>query len=226
MLGASILFTVGCNNNSNVQDDYDIATRVPLDKNEITYTVPERDTYYNFIEVYDDNNNPYRVGDPFVMRFDGKYYMYSSCTTRPVTEGLDGKIMVWSSDNLVDWTWEAVACEDMEGHEHDCSSEQCSHQHKNGATYVAYAPEVIYYRGYFYLCESQFSNGHFIFKSESPVGPFERISENLGHGIDGSFYIGDDGLYMVHLDANTKNLSYAKVNFLKYAQKAPPAIPI
>ena len=54
MLGASILFTVGCNNNSNVQDDYDIATRIPLDKNEITYTVPERDTYYNFIEVYDD----------------------------------------------------------------------------------------------------------------------------------------------------------------------------
>lgn len=212
MLGASILFTVGCNNNSNVQDDYDIATRVPLDKNEITYTVPERDTYYNFIEVYDENNNPYRVGDPFVIRFDGKYYMYSSVTTRTKTESLDGKIMVWSSDNLVDWTWEAVACEDMEGHEHDCSSEQCSHQHKNGATYVAYAPEVIYYRGYFYLCESQFSNGHFIFKSESPVGPFERISENLGHGIDGSFYIGDDGLYMVHLDANTKNLSYAKVN--------------
>lgn len=77
MLGASILFTVGCNNNSNVQDDYDIATRVPLDKNEITYTVPERDTYYNFIEVYDENNNPYRVGDPFVIRFDGKYYIFN-----------------------------------------------------------------------------------------------------------------------------------------------------
>lgn len=212
LLFASILCLTSCANNSGIVDDYDITTRTPLDNNEIEYTAPNRDTYYNFIEVYDDNGYPYKVGDPFVIRFDGKYYMYSSCSWRANTETLDGKIMVWSSDNLIDWKWEAVACEDMEGHENNSMSEQEAHQQKNGATYVAYAPEVIYYRGYFYMCESQFSKGHFIFRSTSPTGPFERISGNLGHGIDGSFYIGNDGLYMVHLDSNTKGLSYAKVN--------------
>ena len=193
LLFAGMLLFSSCANNNGVVDDYDITKRTPLDNNEVEYIVPNRDTYYNFIEVYDDNDQPYKVGDPFVMRFDGKYYMYSSCSWRTGSETLDGKIMVWSSSNLIDWKWEAVACEDMEGHENNSTSEAEAHQQKNGATYVAYAPEVIYYRGYFYMCESQFSKGHFIFRSESPIGPFERISDNLGHGIDGSFYIGEDG---------------------------------
>lgn len=215
MLSMSMLCSVGCSRKDDrqVTAEYNILTRKALDQNEIEYTFPDRDTYYNYIEVYDDNDLPYQVGDPFVTRFDGRYYMYSSITTRAGTGKLDGKIMVWSSDNLIDWKWEAVACEDMEGHESDSSSEAQAKQEKNGASYVAYAPEVIYYRGYFYMCESQFSKGHFIFKSESPLGPFKRISTNQRHGIDGSFYVNENSeLYMVHLDSDTKRLGYTKVN--------------
>ena len=38
----------------------------------------------------------------------------------------------------------------------------------------AFAPEVIYYKGWFYMCESRRGQGHFLFRSANPNGPFEQ----------------------------------------------------
>lgn len=136
--------------------------------------------YHNYIEVFDLDGKLYRIGDPFVMRYDGYYYLYSSITSGHI----NGDIYVWKSENLVDWKCAGI-CATSSG--------------EDGNTYTAYAPEVVYYNGSFWLCESQNGQGHYIFKSDSPTGPFTAVSGNLGKGIDGSFYLDDSGeLYFLY----------------------------
>lgn len=66
-----------------------------------------------------------------------------------------------------------------------------------------FAPEVIYYNGYFYMVTSPSGNGHYILVSESPEGPFQEISGNIGKSIDGSFFIdADEQAYMFTAGGN------------------------
>lgn len=115
-------------------------------------------------------SDDYGIGDPFVMRWNGMYYMYpSTCEDR---------VRVYTSRDLVHWTYEGY----------------CT---KGRDVYFAYAPEVIYWRGSFYMITSPRGAGHYILKSDSPLGPFELITENFGHSIDGSFFKHDDGQLMM-----------------------------
>ncbi len=116
------------------------------------------------------NADDYGIGDPFVMRHNGVYYMYASTC--------EERVRVYTSRNLVDWTYEGY----------------CT---KGRDVYFAYAPEVVYWRGSFYMITSPNGNGHYILKSDSPLGPFELITKNFGHSIDGSFYKMDDGRLMM-----------------------------
>ena len=112
----------------------------------------------------------YGIGDPFVMRWNGMYYMYpSTCEER---------VKVFTSRDLVHWT-DAGYC--TKGRDVD----------------FAYAPEVVYWRGSFYMITSPNGRGHYILKSKSPLGPFELITGNFGHSIDGSFFKTDDGQLMM-----------------------------
>lgn len=168
---------------------------------EIGYEPPEVERYSNHIEIdgqWGANgatgaNGQYGVGDPFVMRFNGKYYLY------PSTSDPENGIKVFESEDLVHWTYRGLAV---------AESELTSHG--------AYAPEVVYYNGYFYLCQSRGGNGHYIYRSESPTEGFALFSKseggteedlnygNLGMGIDGSFYVSDDGkLYLLHTSTPT-----------------------
>ena len=129
----------------------------------------------------------YGIGDPFVMRYNGKYYLY------PSTADGRGGIKVYESTDLVNWTYMGFAVAEDEP-----------------TSVGAYAPEVIYYNGYFYMCQSRAGKGHYIYRSESPTQGFVLVSTsglpdedlnkgNLGMGIDGSFYVSDDGkLYIMH----------------------------
>ncbi len=108
------------------------------------------------------------LGDPFVMRFNGRYYLYCS--------GWDTYLKCWSSETLVNWEYEGEIARDQELRN-------------------AYAPEVVYARdGYFYMVTSTpHGAGHRLLRSASPLGPFEFITENIGRMIDGSLFFDDDG---------------------------------
>ncbi len=169
-------------------EEYDMTKRQALNANEQPYTFKVGKTYKNYFELKIDGKIT-EVGDPFVMRWNGTYYCYPSARRLGV--------ICFTSKNLVDWEYAGVVAEYDE------------------FTNNGYAPEVVYYNGYFYMCESQDGKGHYLFRSESPLGPFKRISGNIAKGIDGSFFIDNDGqLYFMHTSTTT-GLSYAKVNDLE-----------
>ena len=104
--------------------------------------------------------------DPFVLRFNGIYYLYA---TNP-------DIRCWSSKDLVNWEFEGATIES-----------------DTFPQLVPFAPEVVYWNGDFYMYTSPSGFGHYVLKSKSPTGPFVKATENVGHSIDGSVFIDDDG---------------------------------
>nr|WP_319473830.1 family 43 glycosylhydrolase [uncultured Sphaerochaeta sp.] len=112
--------------------------------------------------------------DPFVFRFDGMYYLY---VTHP-------RILCWSSLDLVSWKEEGpVLPENLFG------------------DLVPFAPEVMYWDGWFYMYTSPSGTGHCVLRSASPTGPFTIYGEGLGRSLDGSPFIDNDGtLYLYWAD--------------------------
>ncbi len=108
------------------------------------------------------------IGDPFILRHNGRYYLY------PSTAGDDCGVRVWVSTDLVNWEGGGYAVKD-----------ECL---KN-----AYAPEVLYYNGQFLLVTSPSGDGHYLYASHSPMGPFTKVRDNFGLVIDGSLFLDDDG---------------------------------
>ena len=115
-----------------------------------------------------NNGTFYGEGDPYILKFKGTYYLYVS-----TVDDKDG-IKVWTSENLVDWTYAGL-----------CSTDP--------VTLGAYAPEVIYWNGQFYMYTSPAGNGHYVLQSSSPLGPFTAQTGNLGNTIDGHVFIDDNG---------------------------------
>ncbi|UJF34881.1 family 43 glycosylhydrolase [Paenibacillus hexagrammi] len=129
--------------------------------------------YSNPMELSEEWED-YGIGDPFVMRYNGMYYLYCSTQDRQVG------VKAWSSPDLVHWKPEGLVTEDP-------------------VTQAAYAPEVVYWNGYFYMYTSPGGGGHYVLRSESPTGPFTVQTGNLGMSIDGSVFIDDDGKwYFTH----------------------------
>ncbi len=136
------------------------------------------ETYQNPIMDEHTKNawEKYGFGDPFVMRHNGKYYLYTS------TKDWSPGIKVWVSDDLVSWTYKGICATDAK-------------------TTSAYAPEVTYYNGKFYMYTSPAGNGHYVLSADNPLGPFRIITDNLGNSIDGHVFIDDDGKwYFYHAD--------------------------
>jgi hypothetical protein len=125
----------------------------------------------------------YGVGDPFVMRYNGRYYLY--CSTK------DGQVGIkcFTSDDLVSWSYSGL-----------CATE--------ALTMSAYAPEVVYYNGSFYMYTSPAGNGHYVLESESPTGPFYAVTDNIGLSIDGDVFIDDDGTWHFYSAAYDSIMAY------------------
>ena len=140
--------------------------------------------YRNPIKIKDAPYN--KFGDPFILRFNGKYYLY------PSGDNTTDEIYCYTSDDLVHFKYAGIVA-------------------KEKILHNAYAPEVIYKDGYFYLITSPSGNGHYLYKSESPLGPFSRISENIKNMIDGSFFLDkDNNLYL--LRANHYGISLLNID--------------
>lgn len=109
--------------------------------------------------------------DPFVLRYNGTYYLY--CTNPDVR--------CWSSQDLVHWSPEGSTVPEDEF-----------------PGLVPFAPEVVYWNGAFYMYTSPHGFGHYVLKSDSPAGPFRKITGNVGHAIDFSVFIDDDGQWYAY----------------------------
>ncbi len=108
------------------------------------------------------------IGDPFLMRHDGRFYLYCSSHSR------EPGIKCWVSDDMIHFDYHGFVCTDER-------------------TIGAYAPEVAYNAGKFWMVTSPRGSGHYLLQADSPLGPFEVVSDNLGNGIDGSIFVDDDG---------------------------------
>lgn len=116
----------------------------------------------------------YGIGDPFVMRYNGAYYLY--CSSLDAEVG----IRAYKSTDLVDWT-PITGTGLREGY-----------VSQDPVTKAAYAPEVYYWNGTFYMYTSPAGAGHYILTASSPEGPFVKATNNFGMSIDGSVLIDDD----------------------------------
>ncbi len=134
-------------------------------------------------------------GDPFILKYDGVYYMYGTLTTGTV---------VWSSKDLVNWEYKGYCLEDK-------------------SVVNLYAPEVVYADGLFYMYSSPGGSGHHVYTSASPIGPFVDATGNIGLKFDGTVLRDNDNtLYFVtpsigalmgyYLNDN-KTLNYDKGSF-------------
>ncbi len=175
-------FLAGCGQSFNIRGGA-VDFSDPLDKDEIAYEFAETETYTNHLKIEQDmgdlepTDNSLAIGDPFVLRHDGMYYMYPSSSGG--TEEERG-IRVFVSEDLVNWTYKGFAAEGY------------------AATY-GWAPEVIYYNGKFYMVTGPKGTSHYVLTSDSPLGPFAPITEDLGRGIDGSLWVDDDGqMYLLY----------------------------
>lgn len=130
-------------------------------------------TYSNELHL---PNTPDGIGDPFVLRHDGRYYLY------PSTHEKEMGVRVWISEDLVNWSDGGWVVRDA-----------CLQN--------TYAPEVTYFNGRFLLVGSPFGQGHYLYASDSPVGPFVKVRGNFGLVIDGSIFADDDAqLYFTHAE--------------------------
>lgn len=137
------------------------------------------------------------VPDPFVYRFNGMYYLY------PTTNG--GYVKAYKSQDLINW--ELVDNGVLNpGYVYSYSNDP-NGKHPDSQT--PFAPEVTYFNGKFYMIASPSGNGHYVFESDSPEGPFSCVSENLGHSIDGSYFINSDEEIILYGASGSSIVAYS-----------------
>ena len=174
-----------------------------VDPNELITSAPRE----LFTNSFTTDNIPdywpsYGVGDPFVYRFNGMYYLI--CSTKGQMTG----IMGWKSPDLINW--EPVQAEGLPR----------GYVTTEDSTFVAFAPEMTYFNGWFYLLESRRGNGHYILRSRNPEGPFTDFVDNFGESIDGSFFIDDDEqIYMLRASNAGCRLNLLDDDFIIQANK-------
>ncbi len=131
------------------------------------------------------------VADPCAIKWMGKYYLYSTRAT-----GAPG-MQVWESADLVNWTDRGL-----------CSTDSFVD--------IAWAPDVFYYNGTFYMYVSQGNpdTKHKILSADNPLGPFTNVSDNTGiNSIDGQVFMDDDG---------TLYFSFAATGGIRYRTMSSP----
>jgi beta-xylosidase len=131
----------------------------------------------NYINPISNIDN---IGDPFVLKYNKKYYLYA--TSMP-----ERGFKVWESLNLVEWELKGIALDSK------------SELNKWGIGDF-WAPEVIYYEEKFYMVYSARDiDQHLkiaLAVSENPLGPFKNIKAPLFESdlsfIDAHLFIDED----------------------------------
>lgn len=108
------------------------------------------------------------AADPFIYKHNGFYYLL--CTKE---KGL----VLQKSFDLIHWEYvheDGIVADDE-------------------FLKYAFAPEIFYDNGYFYIVSSPSGNGHRFYRSSCLEGPYEPWYGNIQELIDGSFYKDSDG---------------------------------
>jgi len=151
------------------------------------------------------------IGDPFVLKHDGQYYMY--CTSE-ASRGFK----VWQSADLVNWTEKGLAFDN-------------GYPGNGWGTGDFWAPEVIFYDGLFHMIYStRATDGKLkicLAKSPYALGPFVNIKNPLLDSaltcIDGDFLIDDDGTpYLYYSKDCSDNIINGKHVSQIYVQQLTP----
>jgi beta-xylosidase len=155
---------------------------IPMNKNEnIMYK------YKNPI-----GREPFHIGDPFIFFHNNKYYLTG---TTDQNEGF----RVWSSENLMDWTY--------------CGWAYKKNETTRGISQF-WAPEVKYYDGKFYLTYSAKDKelNRFLMTlavSDNPEGPYKDLYSpwfDFGYAsIDGHIFVDDDKRVYLYFSRNGHN---------------------
>lgn len=125
------------------------------------------------------------IRDPFVLKYEGKYYLYGTRGETAWTSALG--LDVYVSDDLENWS-----------EPHECFSLP----ENFWANKEIWAPEVHIYNDTFYMFVSLRSDerlrGTQILKSDSPLGPFlpftdDAITPSEWMCLDGTFYVDKNG---------------------------------
>ena len=197
LCAVTMTFSMGCNSNS--KDVY-------INGNPALKNPPaEEETYKNFFE--DDRIagqwQEYGIGDPFIYRFDGTYYLI--CSTKAQRQGVKG----WKSKDLINW----------EQVDNGVCTKGFIVSETVTESFDAWASEVYYLDGTFYLVESRNGKGHYVMASSSPEGPFEPITEGtIDSAIDGSLYMDINGR-MVLFTANSSVTAAYMADDMKSAEE-------
>ena len=120
--------------------------------------------------------------DPFILLYDAKYYLYK----RDIT---GTKIACRVSEDLENWSEEIIVYQPPKDF--------------HGIKDLFWAPECHYYKGYFYIFTSVYSNktNHrciSVYRADNPLGPFEDVANGCitppeWDAIDGTLYVDEEG---------------------------------
>ena len=187
--------TAGAGNKTDTTTSQIGVTTVPvvIDDPAFENAEKELDTYQNPLKGKDGVGGDL-WGDPFMMRYDGKYYVYCSNHTNYV--------FCYESTDMVNWT----------------DKGKCAYFPGESWFKDPYAPEVTYYNGKFYMVTSLSGGGHYVLVAENPWGPFEKASDNQGLSIDGHIFIDNDGKWYFYSASGSGIMCYEMTSPTKINQ--------
>lgn len=202
---AAMMLLSGCENDTERVNTAITVSAYDTTVENVNVTLKEGEKYTNPIT---DENQPYRAdsvedqilsgideedaaedisktGDPYILRYNGKYYLYCS------TDGWWCSYRVWESLDLIHYTYLGeYDLLDINGNrtEGDTGARQ------GFDLECPWAPEVHYWNGEFYMYTSLHAAGHKVLKSTTglPYGDYQVVNDDFSGGIDGSFFIDDN----------------------------------
>lgn len=156
---------------------------------------PAADTLYTYTNPV---GNITQIGDPYVLQYGGKYYMYATSS--------GSGFKVWESSNMVDWTQKGLALDK-------------NNLSNNWGKGNFWAPEVKFYKGMFYMTYSAIGDNDKmkirIARSNSPLGPFINYSAPFLNSdafsyIDADLFIDGSKVYLFFVKDCSTNIVEGK----------------
>lgn len=155
----------------------------------LVLVMPTLMAYQNPLRLPKEAEGP-GIADPGLLKWMGKYYLYSTKTEDP-------GIRCWESADLVHWKFRGY----------------CTGDEPTFAGHMAWSPTPLYSNGKFYLIVCGIDQKHQAFEADRPWGPFRCVNKDLidVNTLDASPFVDDDGqLYLFYAGWGGNAIQYRK----------------